>query len=66
MTIQTNTITFSGILCCVFWCAIFALTRLLLSVSRIWLTLTDSRITAEETHTPYNNSTSNPLNYKSI
>jgi hypothetical protein len=63
MTVQTNPITITGIICSVFWCAIYALTLLLLSVSRIWLTLTNSRGAVVETQSNYI-SANNPLKHK--
>jgi hypothetical protein len=63
MTFQTNTITVTGILCSVFWCAIYGLALLLLSASRMWLTLTSSRGASVESQSTYL-PTNNPLNHK--
>jgi hypothetical protein len=63
MTFQTNTITLTGILCCLFWCAIYGLALLVLSVSRMWLILTSSKSASVESQSNFI-PTNNPLNHK--
>jgi hypothetical protein len=63
MTVQTNPITVTGIICSVFWCSIYALAMLLLSASRIWLTLTSSKVTTVESQSNYITA-NNPLKHK--
>ena len=65
MRIEANTISLIGIICCVFWYAIYGLARLLLSASRIWLVMDRSNAIPVKSPAQFTNS-KGLLNLKTI
>ena len=64
MRIETNTINVTGMIFCLFWYVIYAVAVLFLSASRFWLAARHSSESSGKSDLKFNNTTKNPLNYR--